>query len=138
MMQQPKVDDAVMGGLTAPAPAPGALVLGTGKLYGRLFDRFNSEAKACNELYLRLQITPLVALVRKQNAMPLDDLKVKVWHQGQIEYKGKVINFTYQNYFAGYLRHDGSLWGHTAKYDPTHCFVCLRPIAEKALREAVR
>jgi hypothetical protein len=137
-MKQPKPDDAVLGGWTE-GPTPGALVLGTGKLYAKLFDRFNAEAKACNELYLRLQITPLVALIRKRKAMPLDDIKVKVWREGQLEDEGKLIDFPYAHWeFAGYLRHDGPLWGHTAKYDPSHCMVSLRSIAEKALREAAQ
>jgi hypothetical protein len=133
---EPRIHDAVLGGNDR-LPAAGALVLGTGKLYGKLFDRFNAEAKACNENYLRLELAPLVALVRKGNAMPLDEIKVKVWYIRELYHEGKPIDWAYWS-FAGYLRHDGPLWVHTAKYDPTRCDVCLRPIAEESLRGAAQ
>lgn len=126
-----QIHDAVLGGNGS--PAPGALVLGTGKLYAQLFDRFNAEAKACNKIYLRLELTPLVALVRKRRASPLDDIRVKVWWRTD----STVDALTIYSYwaFAGYLRHDGLLFSHTAKYDPARCDTELRDIALKALRE---
>lgn len=121
---EPQICDAVLGGNHQ--PAPGAMTLGTGKLYGELFDQFNHEAKACNEQYLRLQISPRVALVRKRRAQPLDDIKIKVLQTDGYPFW----------IFAGYLKHDGLLLGHTAKYDPARCEKELREIVLKALREA--
>jgi hypothetical protein len=126
---EPQIHDAVLGGGDR-FPAPGALVLGTGKLYSRLFDRFNAEAKACNEHYLRLELSPLVALTRKRRAQPLDDIKIKVWYDRE-------PGWAYWE-FAGYLKHDGPLFGCSAKYCPSRCVQELRSIAEKALREAAR
>ena len=133
---EPRIYDAVLGGNDR-LPAPGALVLGTGKLYAKLFDRFNSEAKACNEYYLRLELAPVVALIRKRKAAPLDDIKIKVWSRSQLEHEGELIDYGYWA-FAGYLKHDGSLFGHTAKYDPARCDLYLRHIAEETLRGAAQ
>lgn len=133
---QPQSDDAVLGGNNS-CPNPGALVLGTGKQFALLFDKFNDKAELCNKYYLRLQLSPLVALIRKCGALPLADIKIKVWTAPElvsIEQNGQIIYSSWT--FAGYLKHEGSLFGHTAKYDPASCQVELRSIALKALREA--
>lgn len=140
---KPQCNDAVLGG-TQPSPAPGALVLGTGKLYGRLFDRFNSEAQLCNKNYLRFELTPALALIRKRRAPELADIKIKIWlfqsdKFQNLQQKGEIAIFQYTYWiFGGYLKHDGLLFGHTAKYDPADCDLELRPIVAQALREAAR
>lgn len=112
---KPKKDDAVLGGGSR-QPLPGSVVLGTGRQFARLFDCFNSEAKAINGTHQWLRVSERVALVRRSRAEPLEDIKVKYLLPGSEHggFKGWWV-------FAGYLKHDGPLFGHTAKYDPARC-----------------
>ncbi|HEY9706663.1 MAG TPA: hypothetical protein V6D48_00495 [Oculatellaceae cyanobacterium] len=126
---KPAPDAAVLGG-GGRQPAPDAAVLGTGRLYAKLFDRFNSEAQAINGSHLRLKLLPEVVLVRTRRAALLDDIKIKVFVAGEIE--ETFAKGWWQ--FAGYLKHDGALLGHTAKYDPARCEKSLQEIALLALR----
>lgn len=136
MEAQAQIHDAVLGG-DGRSPAPGALVLGNGERYARLLDRFNAEAKACNKHYLRLELSPTVALIRKRRASPLDDIKVKVkTRRDELCLSLDRVGIYSYWAFAGYLKHDGLIFGHRAKYDPTRCDTELRDLALKALRGA--
>ena len=127
LQQQPEKDSAVLGGL-ALLPEPGSLVLGTGRRFALLFDRFNSESKMINGSHQQLRLSSRVNLVRRRKALPLDDLKILVTPTPNLGDKG-----WWQ--FAGYLKHDGSLFSHTAKYDPARCERALRKIALEVLRQ---
>lgn len=129
---KPEEGSAVLGGKSlitvATDPEPGSMVLGgLGGRLARLFDRFNSEAKAVNKDYLCLDLGG-VRLLRRKKANPLDDIKIKVLVKSE---KPPHPNYLGYWWFAGHLKHDGPLFAHTAKYDPSTCPEFARAIALK-------
>lgn len=130
---EPTEYDAVLGG-HSPDISTAAVLGGHGKRLALIFTLFNSHAKACNGCWMRLQIDDQVALVRKRRSAPLDHIKIKILVSYPVWYEGKQL---YQQYWAeaGYLKHDGSLFGQSATYDPARCELRLRPIAQHALNK---
>lgn len=119
-MMNPQPYDVVLGSGLNSTITTAAVLGGHEKILGKLFGRFNSEAGLCNKDYLHLPLSPRVRLIRKKNADPLADIKIKVLHN----------DFWY---FAGYLKHRGSLFGNEAFYDPARCESHLRVVAYPAL-----
>lgn len=118
---KPEPGSLVLGG-HAPGPQPGSAVLGgldgvEAKL-GNYFERFNQEAKRCNEDYLRLELSNTLALVRKRRASPYDDIKVKYLVSKSGTFQDRSIIWKYWE-FAGWLKHRGVLFGCKAYYDPS-------------------
>lgn len=124
---QPEFGSLVMGG-HAPGPQPGSLVLGGhSQKLGKLFDRFNAEAKILNRDYRYLRISENLGLTRTRKADPYADIKVKYLYQ-----PGENDLHPYWD-FAGYLKHDGLLFGANAQYVTAGCLKHIRPTVLKEL-----
>lgn len=134
VIMKPEPGSLVLGGPGA-CPQPGSLVLGgTAIFLGKLFDRFLAQAIPCNGLYLRLEISDKVALVRKRRADIYSDIKVKYLFSSEGTYQGKPYTQDYWD-FAGYLKHDGILFGSKARYVTAKCEKEIRPIVLYTLIE---
>jgi hypothetical protein len=99
----PKPGDVVLGGTP---PQSAAVLGGQGAWLATLVEQFDANAKRCNKHYSEWHISSRVKLVSKTKRDYLDPLVVKV-----------LIFDPYCWEFAGYLKHDGPLFGHRGRYD---------------------
>lgn len=126
---KPEPGSVVLGG-QSPGPQPGSVVLGGhGSRLGKLFEKFNAEARPIGGDYRYLRISTKVGLVRLRKAEPYADIKVKYFYDPQEEDLRPYWDF------AGYLKHDGLLFGATAQYLTAGCLKHIRPDVLKTLLE---
>ena len=127
-MMQPEPGSVVLGG-HAPGPFLGSLVLGGHNQHlGRLFDKFNAEARLVGSSgYRYVQISDHLGLTRQRKAEPYADIKIKFFC--------RLYEEPEHWHFGGYLLHNGLLFGSNAHYSPTNCPKLIRPIVLRALLE---
>ncbi len=129
-MMKPEPGSLVLGGQRQ--PEPGSLVLGGhGLRLGKLFEKFNAEARLIGQgySYQYLRVSKNLGLVRARKADPYADIKIKYLYQFDEDLH------PYWD-FAGYLKHDGLLFGSTAQYLTAGCLRNIRPLVFKELMEA--